>query len=84
MLSQFSAVKIFRIFIYVNNIPNLVGGSVIYVAALTSCLFVSDDIEIYFNVPRPGIYFFNISYQSDYPIAHTLNINFNNCLSQIR
>jgi len=36
VLSQFSAVKIFRLFIYVNNIRNLACGSAIYVAELNS------------------------------------------------
>jgi len=37
VLSLFSAVTIFIIFIYVNNIRNVAGGSAIYVAELTSC-----------------------------------------------
>jgi hypothetical protein len=47
-------------------------------------LFVSDNTEIYFNVPQSRLKFWNLSYQSDYRIAHSLSINFNNCFSQIR
>ena len=83
MLSQFSGVKIFGLCICVINICNLAGGSEIFVAELTLGLFVSDNTEIYFNVSEPRLKFLNTFYQSDYPIAHTVSINFSNCLSQI-
>ena len=72
------------LFTYVNFIRNLEGGSEVYVADLTFSLFVSDNTEIYCNVPQARLKFLNIYYQSDYPIAHTVSIIFNNCLSQIR
>ena len=79
-----SGAKIFRLFISVNGIHNVVIGSEIYVGELTLCFFVSDNTEIYFNIPEARLKFFNISYQSDYPMAHTLSIDFKNCLSQSR
>jgi len=37
MLSLFSAVTMFKLFIYVNNIRDIAGGSAVYVAELTLC-----------------------------------------------
>jgi len=68
----------FRLFIDVNHVRNIAGGSVICVCELILCLFVSDNKEIYFNVTQPRLKLLNISYQSDYPIARTLRTNFKN------
>jgi len=42
---------------------------------------MSNNTELYFNVPQPRPILFTLLYQPDYPTAHTLSINFNRCLS---
>jgi len=42
---------------------------------------MSNNTELYFNIPQARLLFFTLLYQPEYPTAHTLNINFNRCLS---
>jgi hypothetical protein len=78
---MFSVVLLFRLFIYVNNTHNLVGGSATCLLNLLCALFASDNKEIYFTIPQPSLIFVTLLYQPDYPTAHRFIINFNNCLS---